>query len=232
MTSTQSDGTAVRPQTGPPIAIDIWSDVACPWCYLGKRRLESALADWEGEVTVTYHSFELSPDTPGDYAGTTTEYLSEKKGMPVAKVEEMLAHVTQLAAAEGLEYRFDEVKHRRTLLAHQLLHLAKARGKQAEVKERLMAAYFERGVDVASIDELVEIGADAHLDPADVRAALESEEYVQDVVADIARGRALGIQGVPFFVFDQKYGVSGAQAPATFTQVLTQVAQDRAAAES
>ncbi|ROS79172.1 DsbA family protein [Cellulomonas sp. PhB143] len=230
-TPAAADGAAQQPfdrHPGPPVRVDVWSDVACPWCYIGKRRLETAIAAFDGEVSVEYHAFELSPDTPEDYAGSTTEYLSQRKGMPADTVEEMLAHVTRLAADEGLAYDFDAVKHRRTLKAHQLVAFAKARGRQAEVKERLLQAYFEQGRDVADMDVLAEVGAEAGLDPAQVREALESDALLQDVVADIEQARRLGIQGVPFFVVDQKYGISGAQTPETFAQVFDQVLAERA----
>ena len=147
-----------------PIKIDVWSDVACPWCYIGKRKLEAGIEQFGGEVEVEYHSFELSPDTPNDFVGSTVEFLAERKGMPVDQVKQMLERVTGIAAAVGLEYDFDSVKHTKTLRAHELLHFAKQHGKQLEMKERIMAAYFEQGRVVSDIDELVSLATDVGLD--------------------------------------------------------------------
>lgn len=213
-----------------PIKIDIWSDIACPWCFIGKRNLEGGIAalGTDGpEVEVEYHSFELSPDTPADFVGSTTEYLSKAKGMPVAQVEAMLEHVTGIAAKAGLDYHFDQVKHTKTLKAHELLHFAKANGKQLELKERLLAAYFEEGGFVNRTDDLVAYATEVGLDPDEARSALESGRYAADVQADMDQARAYGINGVPFFVIDGKYGVSGAQPSEVFTQAIQQVAGER-----
>ncbi|QEO13132.1 DsbA family oxidoreductase [Agromyces intestinalis] len=213
-----------------PIKIDIWSDIACPWCYIGKRHLEAgiaALGDDAPDVEIEYHSFELSPDTPLDFEGSTVEYLSERKGMPVERVEQMLEHVTGVAAKAGLEYHFEKVAHTKTLKAHELLHFAKAHGKQLELKERLLKAYFTEGGRVNRIDQLVGFAAEVGLDADDAREALESGRYASDVQADIAQAGAYGIQGVPFFVFEGKYGVSGAQPAEVFANVLTQVAGEQ-----
>lgn len=203
--------------------IDIWSDIACPWCYIGKRRLETALADYDGDVDITYHSFELSPDTPIDFEGTSADFLAHHKGMPLEQVEQMLGQMTELAAAEGLDYHFENVHQTKTLAAHQLLHHAKANGVQIAMKERLLKAYFVEGRHIGKIDELVALAAEVGLDADEVRTALEAGTYADDVAADIAQAGAYGIQGVPFYVFDGKYGVSGAQAPEVFTDVLAKV---------
>ncbi|WP_249043860.1 DsbA family oxidoreductase [Agromyces italicus] len=213
-----------------PIKIDIWSDIACPWCYIGKRHFEEGLASLgedAPDVEIEYHSFELSPDTPLDFEGSTVEYLAERKGMPVERVEQMLDHVTGVAAKAGLDYHFEKVAHTKTLKAHELLHFAKAHGKQLELKERLLKAYFVEGGRVNRIDELVGFAVDTGLDADAAREALESGRYAADVQADIAQAGAYGINGVPFFVFEGKYGVSGAQPAEVFGQVLTQVAGER-----
>ncbi|MBD7952446.1 MULTISPECIES: DsbA family oxidoreductase [Oerskovia] len=215
------------------VKVDIWSDVACPWCYVGKRRFETALAGFAGradapEVEIEYHSFELAPDTPVDFEGTEVDFLATHKGMPKGQVEQMLGQMTTVAAAEGLAYDFDALQHTKTLKAHELLHLAKSRGKQVEMKERLLKAYFEQGRHVGRIDELVALATEVGLDADEVRAALENGDFADDVEQDIAQARAYGISGVPFFVFNGKYGVSGAQDPAVFTQVLDQVVADAA----
>ncbi|MDO9395432.1 MAG: DsbA family oxidoreductase [Herbiconiux sp.] len=214
------------------IKIDVWSDVACPWCYIGKRKLENGLTEYGSgddalEVEVEYHSFELSPDTPVDFEGSTTSYLAERKGMPVAQVEQMLERVTGIASSVGLDYDFDTVKHTNTVKAHQLLHYAKAHGRQLEMKERLLKAYFVEGRHVGHVADLADLAAEVGFDRADVMRSLEADEYLSAVHADQQQAVAYGIQGVPFFVIDGKYGISGAQDAAAFVQVLQQVAGDR-----
>ena len=208
-----------------PISIDIWSDIACPWCYIGKRNLETGLAavaadDDAPEVTVTFHSFELSPDTPIDFDGDEIDFLAGHKGMPREQVQGMLDNVTGIAKNAGLEYRFDLLKHTNTVKAHELLHHAKANDLQHEMEERLMSAYFTEGKHVGRIDDLVELAVEVGLDADAVRAALESDRHLPAVRQDQAQARAYGIQGVPFFVIDGQYGISGAQPPETFENVL------------
>ena len=216
-----------------PLKVDIWSDIACPWCYIGKRKFERAVEQFAVDgraVEVEFHSFELSPDTPVDFEGSTTEFLAERKGMPVEQVRQMLGQVTAIADQVGLAYDFDAVVHTNTLRAHQVLHLAKARGVQIELKERLLKAYFEEGYHLGRPEVLADLAAEVGLDRAEVLAALESQEYLPDVRADMAKARAYGISGVPFFVLDQKFGISGAQEPQTFTQALTRAWDERASA--
>ncbi|KHK98317.1 DSBA oxidoreductase [Microbacterium mangrovi] len=214
--------------TPAPITIDVWSDIACPWCYIGKRNLETGLAAASDDadapqVEIVYHSFELSPDTPVDFVGGEADYLSQHKGISAAQAHQMLERVTGVAADAGLEYRFDILQHTNTVKAHELLHYAKEQGRQLEVAERLMSAYFLEGRHVGRVDDLVDLAAEAGLDPASTRDALESARYLPAVRADQAQASAYGINGVPFFVIDGKYGVSGAQPPEAFTQVARQV---------
>jgi len=214
------------------IKIDVWSDIACPWCYIGKRNLESGLAAASTDedapvVEVVFHSYELAPDTPVDFDGGETDYLAHHKGIPAEQAREMLDRVTGVAADAGLEYRFDKLKHTNTVKAHQLLHFAKAEGKQPELTERLMSAYFTEGRHLGRDDELVALAADAGLDPEAARDALVSERYLDDVRADQAQAQAYGINGVPFFVIDGKYGVSGAQPAEAFAQIARQVWEER-----
>ncbi|GAA2459332.1 MULTISPECIES: DsbA family oxidoreductase [Agromyces] len=213
-----------------PIKIDIWSDIACPWCYIGKRHFEAgvaALGDDAPEIEVEYHSFELAPDTPVDFEGSEIDFLAKHKGMPAERVQQMLQHVTGVAANAGLDYDFDALQHTKTLKAHELLHFAKSEGRQLELAERLFRAYFTEGRHVGRVDELVALAADAGLDADAAREALESGRFAAAVQADIAQAGAYGINGVPFFVIDGKYGVSGAQPAEVFGQVLTQVAGER-----
>lgn len=222
-----------------PISIDIWSDIACPWCYIGKRNLEKGLEAVAGdedapEVTVTFHSFELSPDTPVDFDGDEIDFLAGHKGMPRDQVEQMLSNVTGVAKNAGLEYRFDLLQHTNTVKAHELLHFAKAEGRQHDMEERLMSAYFTEGKHVGRIDDLVELASEIGLDADAVRDALESARHLPDVRQDQDQARAYGIQGVPFFVIDGQYGISGAQPPAAFENVLRDLwaKRDEAAEES
>ncbi|MBK5250349.1 MAG: DsbA family oxidoreductase [Actinomycetales bacterium] len=208
------------------ITVDVWSDIACPWCYIGKRKFEEGAGAFDGDVEVRYHSYELAPDTPVDFDGSEIDFLATHKGMPAEQVRQMLDRMTVTAAEVGLAYDFDALRHTNTLRAHQVLHYAKARGKQLELLERLFRAHFEQGRHLGRDDELADLASDVGLDRADVLRSLVSGEYAGDVEADIAQARELGISGVPFFVFNGKYGVSGAQSPQTFAQVLTQVAAE------
>lgn len=221
-------------ETTKNIKVDIWSDIACPWCYIGKRRFEDALerfaaAGNDAQVEIEYHSFELAPDTPVDFEGSEIDFLAKHKGLPAERVEQMLTQVTDIAESVGLHYDFDKLQHTKTLKAHELLHFAKSQGRQLDMKERLLGAYFEEGKHVGRVDELVDLAAEIGLDRAEVRHALESGEFAADVEADFAQAIAYGIQGVPFFVVDSRYGVSGAQDPAAFVQVLEQAVADAAA---
>ncbi|MBO9577980.1 MAG: DsbA family oxidoreductase [Microbacteriaceae bacterium] len=212
-----------------PIKVDIWSDVACPWCFIGKRRFEAAVAAFDGEVEVEYHSYELAPDTPVDYPGTHRDYLVSR-GFPAEQIGAMDARVSGIAESVGLHYDFEANHPTRTLKAHELIHFAKANGRQAEMKERLMQAYFERGEHVGRIDDLVRMAGEIGLDESDARAALEAGTYAADVQADIQVAREIGVRGVPFFVFDMRVGVSGAQETSTFLEVLGNVRAEAAAA--
>lgn len=214
------------------IKIDVWSDIACPWCYIGKRNLEAGLAEASGDddapaVEVTFHSFELSPDTPVDFEGSEADYLAAHKGVSASQVGQMLDRVTGVAAAAGLAYRFDLLRHTNTVKAHELLHFAKDNDLQAQTAERLMSAYFTEGRHLGREDELVALAADVGLDPDAAREALQSGRYLPAVRADQAQAAAYGITGVPFFVIDGKYGVSGAQPAEAFAQIVRQVWAER-----
>ena len=209
------------------IKVDIWSDVQCPWCYIGKRKFEAAAAAFDGEVEVEYHSFEPAPDTPVDYDGTPAQYLAERKGLPMPQVEQMIQRVTDIAASVGLEYHYEHVHQTNTIKAHELLHLAKEHGRQAEMKEGLLKAYFVDGGHVGRIPDLADLAADLGFDRDEVVDALESERYLPAVKADVAQADAYGISGVPFFVFEERYGVSGAQDTTVFADVLRQLSAEK-----
>lgn len=224
-----TDPTTASAPSAAPIKIDVWSDIACPWCYIGKRKFEDAASRFDGEVEVEYHSFELSPDTPVDFEGDEVDFLSRHKGMPADQVRGMLDQVTGIAAEVGLAYDFGSLHHTNTVLAHQLLHFAKARGLQLEMTERLLAAYFVEGRHVGRVADLAELAAEVGLDHDEVVEALESDRYLSDVRADQQQAQAFGITGVPFFVLEGKYGISGAQAPEAFLAALEQVRSELAA---
>lgn len=209
--------------------IDIWSDIACPWCFIGKRRFERALSAWEhrDSVTVTWHSYQLDPTLPEHYDGTEVDYLASRKGMPVEQVRQMFEHVSTQAAGEGLHYDFDNLVVANSLRAHQLLHLAKSKetpspGRADAVKDALLSAHFERGIDIGDVDALAAIGVQAGIDEQETRDALADERYLSSVHEDIAQAREIGVTGVPFFVFDMRLGLSGAQPAEVFTQALEQ----------
>ncbi len=227
----------VAPGVSETIRVDIWSDIACPWCYIGKHRFEAGVAAFTAEhpdvaIEVESHSFELAPDTPLDFQGSEIDFLVKHKGMPEAQVEQMLGQMTEMAAAEGITFDFSRVKHANTRRAHRVLHLAKAEGVQPAVQERLFRAYFAEGADMSDPETLAALGAEAGLDPAAVRAALDDEALGAAVDSDITRAQMLGISGVPFFLLDQKYGVSGAQPADAFAGVLAQVLELGRAGES
>lgn len=202
--------------------VEIWSDIACPWCYIGRRRFERALAGFEhrDQVEVIWRSFQLDPEAPREYSGSIYDMLAEKKGISREQSEEMHRQVTELAAQEGLEYRFDRVRPGNSFDAHRLLHFARERGVQSEMKERLQRAYFTEGLPVGDPDTLVRLAGEVGLEEAAARSVMESEEYADAVRADIRRARELGCRGVPFFVLAGKYGVTGAQPAETFAQAL------------
>jgi predicted DsbA family dithiol-disulfide isomerase len=214
-----------------PIDVQIWSDVQCPWCYIGKRKFEAAVAQFEGDVTVTYRSFELAPDTPVDFEGSPVDYLSQRKGISPEQAQMMVARVSGIAESVGLEYHYDRIHQTNTVLAHELLHFAKAHGKQVELKERLLSAYFTEGRHIGLADDLAELAAEVGLDRAAAASALAEHTYLPDVKADMAQAVEYGIQGVPFFVIDDRYGISGAQETATFVEALRQAAAERETAE-
>lgn len=206
------------------ITVDIWADFACPWCFIGKRRFEKAASQFKSApVEVKYHSFELAPDTPPEFTGTQKEFMAETRGMQGPDVETMFDRVSALATAEGLEIDFDAVPQANTNLAHQLAHFANSQGKQTELVEALFSAHFEQERRLSSLDELVAVAGEAGLDEAGARAALETGVYAGSVAEDIEQAQAYGINSVPFFVFNNKYGVAGAQESAALLEVLEQV---------
>jgi predicted DsbA family dithiol-disulfide isomerase len=195
------------------VQVEIWSDVVCPWCAIGKRRFEAALARFEhrDQVEVVWRSFELDPGAPPSVDISASQRLADKYGVPLEQARAMEQRVTETAAADGLDFRLDRARPGNTVEAHRLLHLAAERGVQSAVKERLLRAYFTEGAPVADRPTLARLAGEAGLDADEVARVLDTDEYLAEVRADEAQARAFGIQGVPFFVLDRRYGVSGAQ---------------------
>ena len=208
--------------------VEIWSDVACPWCFIGKRRFESALAEFphRESVEVVWRSYQLDPTLPDHYDGTELEYLSTRKGLPPEQVSRMFEHVALQAKGEALDYRFEKVVVANSFTAHRLIHLAAAHGKQDAAKERLLSDHFEHGRDIGSREYLTALGKDLGIDAGEVEELFTTDKYADDVRSDFAEARSLGISGVPFFVIDRKFGLSGAQPAETFTAALNQAWQD------
>ena len=202
--------------------VEIRSDVVCPWCYVGKRRFEAALAAFphRDEVEVVWRSFELDASAPPERVGDYAELLAAKYGFPVEQGRQMIATMTQTAAVEGLDFHFERARVGNTFDAHRLLHLARERGVQDAVKERLMLATFTEGEPIGDRETLVRLVAEAGLEADVAREVLASDRFAEQVRADQAQARAYGISGVPFFVVDGRHAVSGAQPVEALAQLL------------
>ena len=209
--------------------IDIWSDVVCPWCYLGKRRFERALEAFEdrASVEVVHRSFQLDPTRPKGQTQNRREMLMAKYHLTAAQVESMDARMEQTAAADGLEYHMGDGVTGNTFDAHRLLHLAAERGRQDAALERFYRAYFTEGRSLFDDKSLTALAVESGLDAAEVAGVLSSDDYAAAVVADTREAHALGANGVPFFVFDKRFGVSGAQSIEVFAQVLARARESR-----
>jgi predicted DsbA family dithiol-disulfide isomerase len=202
--------------------IEIWSDVICPWCYIGKRRFEAALAAFphKEEVTVVWRSFELDPKSPSRHSETLIEMLSRKYHVSLQEAENMNARVSSLAKEVGLDYRLSEARPGNTFDAHRLLHLAASRQIGDKAMERLMHAYFSEALPVGDRAALANLAPEFGISTNDALAMFESDAFVEAVRADETRASALGISGVPFFVIDGKIGISGAQPVEVFAKAL------------
>ena len=208
------------------VDIDIYSDVVCPWCYIGKRRFEQALAGFDGQVTVTYRPFQLDPDTPRG-PRPLLDWLGPKFGGE-ARARQITGHTTRVAAEDGIEMHFDRALIANSFDAHRLIWFATRAGAGPAVVEALHRAHFTDGQDIGSPDVLTSVAADAGLDAATVRAFLDSAEGVEEVRAAVEDAYQLGIHSVPTFVFAGTYAVSGAQDPAQLLAVLEEVARREA----
>ncbi|MGA2665297.1 MAG: DsbA family oxidoreductase [Nitrososphaerales archaeon] len=208
--------------------VEIWEDVVCPWCYIGERRFQSALEGFphRDDVQIVRRSFELDPAAPGKSGQTVTELLSGKYGLSLEEASRREGEMIRLAAVEGLTIRPERFVAN-TRDAHRILHLASERGLQAPMAERLFSAYFSEGRDIGDPDALVKIAGEAGIEEDEARAVLAGDAYGAQVDADELQARELGANGVPFFVIDRRYGVSGAQKAETFLRVLETAWKER-----
>jgi predicted DsbA family dithiol-disulfide isomerase len=213
--------------------VEIWSDVVCPWCYIGKRRFETAVARFDGgaDLEVTWRSFQLNPDQPRGARATHDDYLRQKMGGSSEQVRTMTDRVTALAAAEGLDYDFARYQVINTFDAHRVAHLGKVHGVGEPIQERFLRAQLVEGEVLDDPDTLVRLSEDVGVPGDEVRDVLATDRYTAEVAADIREARELGITGVPFFVIDRRYGISGAQPADLFLQAL-ETARAEAQAET
>jgi predicted DsbA family dithiol-disulfide isomerase len=204
--------------------IDIWSDVMCPFCYIGKRKLEQALDSFEhkNDVEVVWHSFQLDPDMQPQPGTDIYGYLAERKGQSREWSVSMHKNMEQMAAKDGLEYNFSKAVPANSFNAHRLIQLAKTQGLGDAAEERLFKAYFTEGKDINNTDTLQQIGMELGLSAVTVGEMLNSSAFATEVHADVQRAAELGINGVPFFVLNNKYGISGAQPASLFSDALQQ----------
>ena len=204
--------------------VEVWSDVACPWCYIGKRRFERALAGFDGaaDVDVTWRSFQLDPSIPPGTRVNHDKMLADKYGVSAEQVRAMNDRVVGLAAVEGLEYHFDRYVTVNTLDAHRMSHLARSQGLGPEMHERLFRAQFVEGAVLDDPDTLVRLAVEVGVDEAAAREVAESDAYADEVAGDIREAKMLGVSGVPFFAIDRRFGISGAQPTELFASALEQ----------
>jgi predicted DsbA family dithiol-disulfide isomerase len=212
------------------VRIDIWSDVVCPWCYVGKRRFERALELFpdRDRVEIVHRSFQLNPIAPKGETSSRREGLMSKYKLSAVEVEALDARMSRTAAAEGLDYRLSDGRIGNTMDAHRLVHLGLARHLQEHVLDRFYRAYFAEDRSLFERESLIGLAAEAGLDPDEAQMVVDGDRYAADVAADIAEARAIGITGVPFFAIDGRFGVSGAQSTAVFSDALTRARATRA----
>jgi predicted DsbA family dithiol-disulfide isomerase len=204
--------------------VEIWSDIACPWCYVGKRRFEAALAAFEhrDEVTVTWRSFELDPQAPAARSVDSATHLAQKYGMTREQAQESQRKLADVAAADGLDMRFDLARGGNTFDGHRLIHLAEAHGLQDAMTERLMRAYFTEGEPIGDADALTRLALDVGLPEDEVRDVLATDRYAAEVRDDERTAASLGIHAVPFIAVDRRIGAAGARPPEALGELLRQ----------
>jgi predicted DsbA family dithiol-disulfide isomerase len=213
--------------------VEIWSDIACPWCYIGKRHFEAALSEFEhaDEVTVTWRSYELDPSAPAQVPGAGAEVIARKYGMSLEQAQAAQDRVTEIAANAGLEYHLDRSRMGSTFDAHRIVQLAKQHGLQDAMKERMFHARFVDAELVSDPDTLVAAAVEVGLPEDEVRATLAGDRFAAEVRADEETARELGITGVPMFVIDRRFGASGAQPSEQLLELLRHGWESRAAAD-
>jgi predicted DsbA family dithiol-disulfide isomerase len=205
--------------------VEIWSDIVCPFCYIGKRKFEKALEEFDAkeQVEIVWRSFQLDPNMAPLPGQSVHEYLGKRKGVTAKEGKQMNDSMAAVAKEVGLVYNFDQAIIANTLDAHRLLHFAKTKGVQNEMKERLFKAYYTEGENIGDVETLVRLGEDVGLNAGDVRKVLLSDSYKSEVQEDQSEANGVGVRGVPFFVFNNKYAVSGAQPSHVFSEVLNKV---------
>lgn len=211
--------------------VQIWSDVVCPWCYIGKRRFERALELFDGEVEVEWKSFELDPGAPDSYDKPIDEILAAKYRTSPKRARQMIEQMTARAAEEGLDFELLESNGGNTLDAHRVIHFAAERGKGGQMKERLLSAYMTERLPISDRQTLAELAEDVGQDGEQVAAMLATDEYTQAVRDDEAQAHQIGVRGVPFFLVAGTYGVSGAQTPDVLVDVLQRAREELEPAE-
>ena len=209
--------------------IEIWSDIVCPWCYIGRARLQKALEGFEhrDEVQLVYKAFELDPSAPTDRTELTRDVLGRRYGGGEAQIRAMFSQVEQAGAQDGLDMRLEQTHIGNTRNAHRLVKLAARSGRDAAMLERLYTAYFTDGRSIFTTEDLVELATEVGLDASEARQALESGAFEDEIQADIRDAQRIGARGVPFFVVDGRFGISGAQPAETFSQALQQACDSR-----
>lgn len=221
---TQYDGFFRQPQYhySEGMKIEIWSDVMCPFCYIGKRNFETALAQFadKDNIEVEWKSFQLDPTVPEVAEESQEDYLVKRKGMSREQVQGMLNNVTEMAKQVGLEYHLDKSVMVNSRKAHQLIQFAKTKNLGNEIEERLFKAFFTEGKNVADIETLTQLGKEVGLDENELQTAFTDDRYKYQMAQDIQEAQKIGVRGVPFFVFDREYGVSGAQPAEAFLETL------------
>src|SRR5690554_5023382 len=204
--------------------IEIWSDVMCPFCYIGKKRFDTALEKFphKDEVDVEWKSYQLNPHLTSQTDKSIYEYLAEHKGISIEEARSLNEHVTAMAAEVGLKYKMDQAVVANSFMAHRMTHFAKTKGKQSELEELLFKSYFTEGKNIDDLDTLLQLGEEIGLDKNELKSILESNQFAEDVQKDIYEAHQVGLKGVPFFVYNNQYGISGAQPKELFEQTLQQ----------
>lgn len=209
--------------------IEIWSDIMCPFCYIGKRRLESALREFDSKepVEIIWKSYQLNPDMVTDPSKSINHYLAEIKGWSLEQAKGMNEQVTAVAAGEGLKYDFDKAVVANSFDAHRVIQLAKTKGKGDEMEERFFRAYFTEGQNIADAEVLKALGLEVGLSSEDLDDVISTTAFANDVQSDVQEAMEIGVRGVPFFVFDRKYAISGAHPVSLFLDTMNKTKEGK-----